>query len=351
MTTVNLEVVEFKFDVNFPTIDCEVELEIPKAIPKEGGKKFKLKKFSLSLDNPKVTIPIDVELFGGSLTVELNTSRCEIDVSGEVMLDVIVKKYHWKIGPAHISYMTPLRLVEPIWSSNPVIYDPATLQAKLSAASSKNSGTNSGTSVHNDSATQTLLKTLFTFCGAGTLIDDMIGSAGRLANAAPSAALNAETPRTAQASSSGTQHGNWVVGFGVGGTGGAAIGGTAGSGFFFTSDGDYGYYGTAGAGLGVIEELGVSATCFVYWPDAGQSGADCFKGFNWFITFDGGEGVSGSLTISWPCTSHDLIMTSRACGIGVGVGLGGGLPMNFLVGNSDTWVAMNPPPFAPDVEP
>lgn len=339
MPSTDLGIAKVSFEVNYPTIDCEVDLEIPHHIPKVGGKKFKLDSFSLSVQNPSITIPVNLELFGGSITVGLNFSTCQVQVSGEVKLDVI-KKYHWKIGPANIPYMSPLTLAEPSWSVNPAILDPSNLQSLINNGK-KNQ--NPGPPVRNDDATKDELKALLLFSGAGSLLNDLVTAANDF-NSNLQEDLKSR-PGHPLAQSLKASSGGVVLAFGLSGTGGAGIGGTGACGIFATTGGDFGYYGSTALDLGFIIELSGGACGIVYWPDADQSALDCFKGNNAFVAIDGGELVCGSLTFSWPEDGKLTILSKAPCGVAVGLGFGVGLPVNFFYGNSHTWIDLDPPNF------
>lgn len=341
-TLINLGIAAVSYEVNYPNIDCEIDLEIPHGIPKVGGKKFELEKFSLSLQDPTITIPVDLlDLLKGSITVGLDFTRCEIQVSGEVKLDVIVKTFHWKIGPANIPYMNPLSLTEPSWSVNPLLLDASKLQAAINSAPPQLN--QSGPPVQNDSATQAALKALLTFAGAGNLIDNLTtGVNNYTVNLQQALASRPDHPiaRALAASAGGA-----LFAFGISGTGGVGLGGSGACGIFMMTGGDCGYYGSTALDLGFIGELSLGGCCIVYWPDAGQNALQCFKGNNAFVAIDGGELVCGSLTFSWPESSDKTILSKAPCGVAVGVGAGLGFPVNFFYGNSHTWLDLNPPDF------
>jgi hypothetical protein len=341
MPSINLGIATVSFEVNYPTIDGEVDLEIPHGIPKVGGKKFKLDKFSLSLQDPTITIPLNLEFFGGSVTIGLDFSSCEVQVSGKIKLDVIVKKYHWEIGPASIPYMNPLTLAEPSWSVNPVSLDASTLQSLINSAPPQIN--KSGPPVRNDSATQAELSALLTFAGAGNLIENLTTAANTFtANLQQDMATRPDHPLARALSASA---GGALLAFGVSGTGGVGIGGAGACGIFVTTGGDCGYYGSAALDLGFILELSGGACAVVYWPDASENALQCFEGNNAFVSIDGGELVCGSLTFSWPENSDLTILSDAPCGVAVGLGFGVGFPVNFFYGNSHTWVDLNPPNF------
>ena len=344
MPSIDLGIIELTYDVNFPTIDFGLELKVPSHIPEYGGKTYNIQSFSLSLDDPSTTISIDVVVFSGSVTVGLNFPRCEIQVSGEVSLDLIVKHYHWKVGPANISYMTPLVFAEPSWSVNPEILDPAALQAAVNSAPPP--GSSSGPPMANDAATKAKIVALLTFGGAAGLITDLIAGAVKLSGDLQRDL--ASQPEHPLAKLMAGSSGGVVIAFGTGASIGVGIAGSAAYGFYVTTDGDFGYYGSVALGLGLVVELSATAlSAIVYWPDAGQTALDCFEGKNFFISADAGDFVCGSVTVSWPESSDDTTLSNVPCGVAVGVGVGGGIPLNFFFGNSQTWINLKPPPSLP----
>ena len=341
MPTASIGIATVSFDIDYPNISGEIELDIPGKIPKVGGKKIKLDSFSISLQNPSVTLSIPAEFFDGSITVALDTTHCEVQVSGKVKLDVIVHKFHWRIGPASIPYMTPFSLPEPSWSVNPTLLDKTALQSSINNASQSQKTQGQGPSPQNDDAIKAELTALFAFCGAASFIDDLIDAAKTL-DQTFSLATQARTANSrsmaADASSSGV-----VIGFGFGTGDGVIVGGSGSAGLFFTASGDYGCYGSAGVGIGVIYELSGGATAFLYWADGGQSALECFEGANFFISLDGGEVVGGGGTLSWPMNSFGgKVIANNPCGIAIVLGLAVGFPINFMSGNSQTWVDVDP---------
>ncbi len=350
MPTLDLGIASLSFDVNYPNIDMQIDLVIPHDIPEVGGKQYTLKQFSLSILDPTITIGVDLHLFGGSITVGLDFTTCEVQVSGKVELDV-VKKFRWNVGPASIQYMTPLLLLEPSWSVNPVTVDQATLEAAVKAAPQSSTASKAGPSVASDSATQELLKAIFYFAGAGTFIDDML-DALTVANTNLQRDASADPNHPAN-QSSGPKSGGVLFAFGFTGTGGGLGGLSGGCGIYFTTDaltgdGYCGYFGTAALVFGFISELSLGGCAMMYWPDAGQSSVACFDGYNLFASVDAGEIACGAITLSWPEKSDKggVKVTSNApCGVGVALGAGAGFPVNFFAGNSKTWIDVNPPHF------
>lgn len=340
MPTLNAGIVTISFELNYPNVEGEIDLVIPDHIPKYGGKTITLDQFSLTLQSPQITIPLNLEFFEGSVTIELDMTNCQVLISGGVEIH-FGHRWRWTVGPASISYMNPLSFTEPSWSQNPVTLDATTLQTAINSAPAQNTGTASGPpSVHNDEITQAALRGLLTFCGASNLIADMQAMAKTLnTNYAEALQDNAGTPRAPEADTSGV-----VLGFGFSGTGAALGGPTGGGGIYFTESGDFGIYGTVGVDAGLILELSAGFTGFIYWPDGGQSAMDCFQGLNFFVGIDGGEEISASITVSWP-ENRILHTTATApCGAAVSLGVGFGAPVNFFAGNSDTWGTLIPPP-------
>jgi hypothetical protein len=115
---------------------------------------------------------------------------------------------------------------------------------------------------------------------------------------------------------------------------------------YFTSGGDYGAYGGYAVEWGIIGELSGGLTFHVYWPDSGKSAKENFGGFNGFVAADVGiESLSGGLALYWPKNDFFSPTPSPApCGVGVVAGYGVGLPINFYVGNSRTFLGVQPPP-------
>jgi hypothetical protein len=348
MPTIDLGIIDVTFNINYPTIDFGLELKIPHHIPKYGGKTYRLDSFSLSLTQPTITIGIDpFHAVGGSVTVELNFPRCEVQVSGEVTLDLKIKHHHWKVGPVNIPYMNPLSFAEPSWSVNPITPDLATLQSLVNSAPAPESA--GGPSLKNDAATQAEILALLIFSGAATLIDDLISAAVRLsANLQRDLASRPDHPLAKRLAAN---TGGWVIAFGNAASLGALIGGSVAQGFYVTTDGDFGTFGSVGGGVGVIAELSEGACAIVYWPDAGQTALDSFQGNNYFVAVDAGEILSVGYTISWPASAKDVPLSVTPCGVSVFVGIGGGLPFNFFVGNSHTWLNLQPPPSMPPIHP
>lgn len=342
MPSQNLGIAVISFDVNYPNITGEIDLEIPHKIPKIGGKTFKLDSFSLSLSNPQVTISIPIEFFKGSITVELDTTNCTVQVSGEVEIDVFHYKDKWPVGPISIPYMIPLSLPEPSWSVNPTILNATTLQSSINSAPPSQTASATGPTLQNDDATKAELAAIFLFHGAETFIADLIAIAVKLVgNYSPALAAKAGKTREAalDASSSGV-----LIGFGFGATGGLMVGGAGGTGLFFTPSGDYGYYGSAALGSGVIGELSGGCVAFLYWGDAGKSALENFSGANFFLSLDAGEGLAGGGTLSWPMDEvGGKVIGNDPCAIGMTVGIGVGFPVNFFMGNSNTWAKLDPP--------
>ena len=116
-------------------------------------------------------------------------------------------------------------------------------------------------------------------------------------------------------------------------------------GLFFTTDEQWGLFGSASVGAGFVGELSAGMTVFVYWPDHGKSGLDNFKGSNVSASVGITVGVAVGGGLSWPSKAFIEPKPSsyEPCGIAISLGGGVGYPFNFIVANSQTWVAMNPP--------
>jgi hypothetical protein len=342
MPNIDLDVVKLSYDVKFPTIDFDVDIDVPKEVPEVGGKSWRLKSFSLNVADPKITIPVDAKFFDGSVSVELNFERCEINISGEVSLDVGVKKFRWHIGPEHCEYVKPLSLKEPSWSVHPQVLDSAKVQTQVNNALPRTKP--APPSIRKDLEAKAKLVELLIFHGAVHLIEILTKAA---ADFAKDMMRNAEGEVEGKPSDSpGTillaVGGSASIGFGAGAAGAR--------GFYVTSGADFGVFGTTGFDVGFIAELSAGLCFLVYWSDEHQTAEDCFRGNNLFVTVDCGEGVSVSVTLSWPepADAESIVpenpTTANPCGVAFSLGPGVGSPLNFAIGNSRTWADLTLPP-------
>jgi hypothetical protein len=349
MPSVVVGVLEIDYSVAYPAVSFDLSIVVPDQVPVVGGKRYGLGGTSISLENPSVRIPISEGPLSGFIDFTLNTSRAEFSVGGEVDLDVTVYSHSWPIGPKRVRYMNRLVLVEPPWSVNPIKIPGEALQAAVNSAPDNQIIPDSGASnLRNDSATQAMIRGLLTFAGAGHLVDNMIAAAQKIGAAIASqtvqrAAVGAAAGGTGQTSAATS---DVLIAFGMGIAGGAVVGASASRGVYFTSGGDYGAYGSYSIDIGMIAELSAGNTLHVYWPDAGKSAKDNFNGCNVLVAVDVGiEVFSGGVAVYWPTNADSLTVTSNVpCGVGLNLGLGVGLPVNFYIGNSQTFLGIVPAP-------
>jgi hypothetical protein len=349
MASVNIGIVELDYSISYPSISFEVSIVIPDNIPVVGDKRYDLGGTSISLQNPSVTFPVSIWPLSGQITFALDTTHTEFSVSGEIDLDVTVYSHDWPIGPAYFQYMKPFILTEPYWSVNPEKIDAGALQAAINGApDSKVHSAGGATALHNDPATQELIRGLLLFAGAEGFVDQMTSYAQRISDSRSrmlTRAAGAGSESATSQQSAQTTSGDALIAFALGMSAGAVAGLTGAYGLYFTTSGsDFGTFGSLGLDIGLLGEISVGPTALIYWPDAGLSAKECFGGNNGFVGFDAGELFTGSLTIYWPEDTLTQVTSFVPCGVGIGVGAGGGLPFNFFVGNSDTLLMQTPPP-------
>ncbi|HET6893014.1 MAG TPA: hypothetical protein VFH31_18055 [Pyrinomonadaceae bacterium] len=349
MSSIDIGPITIESSVNFPNISFDVVFVVPDKIPFVGGKKYDLGGSSISLENPSVDLPFSEGPISGDIRFTLDTSHCEFTVAGSLQLKIPeVHTWSWHIGPESVRYMTPFSLTEPSWSVNPVKLDPGTLQSKVNSAPIK-SDLGAGQSLRNDTATQNLIRGFFMFAGAEGFVEQSIQSAQWIAgeHSAQITRAAAVGSGTGAAQQTKSVSGPVLIGFALGGTGGAIFGGAGSFGLFFTSDADFGYFGTVALDFGLVAEISVGFTGLVYWPDAGKSAEQNFSGWNGFVAVDAGEGITGGLAIYWPEDAPMSVTSSTPCGVSVSVGPGAGFPVNFVIANSYTLEDVNPPPPVP----
>jgi hypothetical protein len=345
MSSVDLGLIKIDYSLNFPSISFDVLLVVPHKIPVEGGKKFHLGGGSISLEKPSLDLPFSEGPVSGDIRFTLDTSRCEFTVSGSVKLKIpLVHTWRWHIGPESIRYMTPFALTEPPWSVNPEKLVLGDLQSAVSSAPDSNVKSDKGAGLHmrNDAVTQGLIRGFLTFAGAEGFIDQTIKSAQWIAEE-----HSAQMSKVVSGgSASGADHpgfGDVLIGLAVGATGGVVLGASGAYGFYFTSEGDYGFFGTVAVDFGILAELSAGLVTLFYWPDAGQTAKQNFSGWNGVVAIEGGEGVSLGLGIYWPEDAPMDSISGTPCGIGISISAGFGIPVNFYIGNSDTFLNVNPP--------
>ncbi len=339
MVSIIVDVIQIDYTLNYPFISLDVKFVVPDQIPFYGGKSYYIGGGTLSLDSIQVDIPIDLGVVSGDLTFSLDPSRCTFSVGGYVKLAGI---WTWQIG-SDIPYMTPFHLTEPSWSSNPVKLDPGKFQAKIDAVPNDHTGLSAGArSLRNDAETQRQIRSLFEFCGAGAVLDQMIAAPNHLKAARIEQRdqfRDTKSGRPAEFDS------NMLVAFGANLQGGVLGGLTGAWGLYFTTkDGDWGTFGSVAIDVGLIVELSGGLAGFCYCAEDGKTAEENFSGFNAFAAIDGGEIVSVGVTLYWPEDNKANPVYPSPCGIGFALGLGMGFPLNFFIGNSYTILSAEPPP-------
>lgn len=338
MATVTVDGLSVEYRVAYPYVSLEVSFRVPDGIPLVGGKSYPLGRVTLTLAESSVKLPIDAGPLSGSIRFELNPSRCSFAIVGHVELG----PWQWTIGPHFAAYMTPFRLAEPPWSVNPVILDRAAFQARINSAAVQDVGSRAGASqLQNDPATQQAIRSLFAFCGAGDFVDQMTATARHLGEVvrAKKLARAGETVAAADAFNP-----DMLVAFAVNFEGALGLGLTAAYGIYFTSvSHDFGTFGSIALDLGIIAEFAGGLAGFCYWAEAGNDAKGNFGGLNAFVAFEAGEGLSVGAALFWPEDKPLHVTDPSPCGIGFTLDPSVGLPVNFFVGNSDTFLNAGPP--------
>ena len=345
MTLIRLDLVEIDYNVAYPEVDFSVAFIAPNNIPFIGGKRYDLGSTSLSLENTATAIPFSSGPLSVRITLTLDVNRCEVTVGGNADFDVLVHTYHWDIGPTSFEYLGPFILPEPPWSVNPVKVDPAALQAAINSAPDDRVKSGGGaTSLRGDPATEAEVRCLLQFTGAGHFADQMIRSAQSIKETRLRVLGSGAVESVAAARALGGADTEVIVGLAIGLTGGVVLGLGGAYGLYFTSGGEIGTFGTFALDAGVMATLSLSASFLIYWPDEGLSAMDCFTGNNGFVAIDLDVGVSLGVSLSWPEDSMNTLESSVPCGIALSAGGGVGLPLNFYIGNSVTFLSAAPPP-------
>jgi hypothetical protein len=342
MATISLDGLSVEYTVAYPYVSLDVSFRVPDGIPFVGGKSYSLGRVALTLVQTSVDLPIDAGPLSGSIRFNLDPSRCSFSIGGHVKLG----PWRWNIGPGFAMYMTPFSLAEPSWSVNPVILDPAAFQARINSAPVGSVGSCAGAvQLQNDPATQQAIRSVFAFCGAGDFVDQMTATARHLGEGlrARQSARGSDTAAAADAYDP-----NMLVAFAVGLEGGAIVGLSGAYGIYFTTvSGDFGSFGSFAIDAGIIGEFAGGVVGFVYWAEGGNDAKGNFGGLNGFVTLEAGEGLSVGLTVYWPEDKPLHVTDDSPCGMGFTLGPGVGLPVNFFVGNSDTFLtARSPSEFA-----
>src|SRR5271170_3712535 len=99
MPTIDLGIATLSCDLHFPTVDGDIQIVVPAGIPQLSSKTFPLPGFSLSVKEQSASIPVDIPQFSGQITVNLDFTRCEVNIAGTVILDSD-SGHEWRVGPA-----------------------------------------------------------------------------------------------------------------------------------------------------------------------------------------------------------------------------------------------------------
>lgn len=328
---------EVDYDVSFPNISIEVYFVAPKLL---GGKRYDLGGGSLSVQNPSFTIPVSLGPLSGSITLSLKPPQ--MCIGGSISFDALVHTYHFPIGTVCFNYTSPVVLAEPPWSVHPAIIDQASLQKRINNSHRKSGS--GATHITNDPTTQAIMRGLFEFVGLGDFVGKMIAQAQNLVGyqkmarlASEGAKLDAATP------ASDREGGELLIAFAAGPELGALVGLSGLFGLYFTSNSDYGMFGSMAAEVGLVYEISLNVVWIFFWADAGQSPKQNFAGNNGVIGINAGELMTGSLAVCWPEDEAQNLLSATPCGFAAGAGIGGGLPVNFYVANSTTWTKVTAP--------
>lgn len=338
-TTITVDGLTVEYTASYPYVTLSVSFRVPDSVPFIGGKSYSLGRVSLALHQTEIELPIHEGPLSGNLVFTLNPAQCSFAIRGVVTLGPL----RWVIGPTFAVYMTPFRLKEPSWSANPVILDPAIVQAKVNSATAANAGSRTGAPLlRNDAATQQELRSLFAFCGAGDFVDQMTATARHLGEVVRAKKLES---KTGTADAADTFDPNMLVAFAINLEAGAGFGLSGAYGVYFTTqDGDFGCFGSYSIDAGLIASLAAGLVGFCYWSEGGNDAKGNFGGLNLFATIEGGEGLTVGFTVYWPEDSPLHVTDWQPCGVGFSVGAGLGFPVNFFVGNSNTIINIKPPP-------
>lgn len=329
----DIDPISIDFEVNYPNISFDIDFVVPNWVPNYSGTRYHIWSGSISYVNPEIQIPIEIDGFAGvsgTINIALDFSRSSISVSGSVN----VFGFSTTLGPVLIPYATTIVFPPASWSGNTFTLDPATLQAKINAASGQNTGTSQGaTGLRNDPDTQQQLRSLFEFFGAGNFIDEMINSMQSVGRPQKPRLV----PTNTEAMLTENFDTDMLVAFAANMGGGAVASLSGAYGIYFTTvSGDWGTFGSVSIGAGFIAELALNIVGFCYWAEGGKTAKENFNGLNFFAAIEAGDPVSVGLTFYWPEDSILHISDKSPCGIGFGLGGGIGLPLNVYVGNSDT---------------
>ena len=188
--------------------------------------------------------------------------------------------------------------------------------------------------------TKYAVEMLFELGGMGWMLQAMKDAAAEFEKSLNQAVGVRDASRGVDASSS--KYGGVIIGFGMARTGGLLIGATGAAGFFVTTDGDIGVYGSVSI-EGGLPEISQGPVFSVFWGSGGASGLQCFAGNNYFISVDLGEVLAVGVTVAWPLNSEYGGISNTPCGIAIAPGVAYGVPFDLFNGDSKTWLTGAPP--------
>jgi hypothetical protein len=322
MASVNAGPFEVDWEVDYPNITLTAYIDIPDWVPDVGGRN-EVGSISLSLDHLHDSINESIGPVSIGFSFDLNLDNCTVSIGASASLDIVIHK--WSSSETFsFQYMTPLRFVEPDWSKT--VFDPGQL---ASALQNGDRGVDQpGRPLDESAETQAAIRALFTFAGAGGVIDSWMAQAQGMT--APSAHASPPTAGAPPAS-------EMLFALALTGSGGLGGGLTGAVGLFFTGS-RLGRFGSLGLDLGAIASIAMGCMFYCYWPVDGKSALANFLGWNSFIEIGAGELWSGALACFWPSDGSikPVDPDQTPCGFGVELGLGAGVPFTLVGGNCDT---------------